>query len=58
MAARSETGQGIRSGQCADNAKEGGVGIRRRLDSQNVQVVGNVFETTGTMDTRLDVRWW
>jgi len=30
----------------------------RRLDLQNVQVVGNVFETTGTMDTRLDVRWW
>jgi hypothetical protein len=35
MAARSETGRKIRSGRCADNAKEGGVGIRRP-DSQNV----------------------
>jgi hypothetical protein len=32
-----------------------GVGIRR-LNSQNIQVVGNVLETTDTMDTRLDVR--
>jgi hypothetical protein len=57
MTARSETGRRIRSGRCADNAKEGGAGIWR-LDSQNVQVVSNVLETTGTMDTRLDVRWW
>jgi hypothetical protein len=35
MAARSETGRRIRRGRFADNAKDGGVGIRR-LDLQNV----------------------